>query len=121
VAGLTVVLGTSVGYAWVQPRSPNGAPSSCGYRIAYLGSTPAPGPAIQAAANLAVTRYDDTHGNCAVELVPFDTHIDEKTSAQQADDIAAEQRIIAVTGCDELSPVRRRFAYLTLPAFTVAE
>ena len=88
-AGLTAVLVASVGYAWALQWSPHGAPSSCGYHIAYLGSIPAPGPAIQAAAILAVKRYDATHGNCPVELVPRDTHIDEKTSAKQTAGLAA--------------------------------
>jgi serine/threonine protein kinase len=112
-AGVVLVLLTAVGYGAYRfgPTSGVfGTAGRCGYKIATLGSTPSPGPAIRSAATLAVKRYNDVHPNCTVTLVPFDTGTDSALSQSRATDIVADRKILGVVG-----PLGQREAFGALP------
>jgi serine/threonine protein kinase len=100
-AGVVLVILTAVGFA-AYKFGPNaglfGESGRCGYKIATLGSTPPPGPAIRTAATLAIKRYNDVHPNCLVTLVPFDTGRDSALAQSRATDIVADSKVLGVVG-----------------------
>src|SRR5262249_16477783 len=76
IAGITavIVLATAITYPlWRNLFSRSSAPA-CGYKIAFLGSLKdVQGAAVRDSVRLAVDQYNAKHGNCASQLVEYDT------------------------------------------------
>jgi branched-chain amino acid transport system substrate-binding protein len=108
VAGSVVLVLIIAGVAYaLRPKPPGPTPpptvaAACGYKIAYLGilsgADSADGQTIRNSSRMAVDRYVREHGNCATELLEYDTKGNSDEATRLADQLAKDPKVLGIVG-----------------------